>query len=152
MQKIISLIVVFGVFFSSTALAQSNWLVRTKGKSTQQTLYQDGSIVRTNRGDPKTTFDQSENAGHKRVKYDLDISDWSVAAYGISSPTDYFVNYKEPDGNLRVIVYYDWKAMTAVSASKMVYGDMPGGYAYEEVPIESVKVPKYCRDNYGCIG
>lgn len=151
MKKVISLIVLTGVLtltFVTSGFGASQWLVKSKGNR-QHTLWLDGTITK---GDPKTTFHKEENAGHKNVKYDLDISDWSIAAYGGSNHTSYFVNYKEPDGNLRVIVYYDWISMTVVSVSQMVYADSYGGYTYESVPVESVKTAEYCFGSYGCLG
>ena len=82
----------------------------TKGEN-QQILWQDGTVTR---GDPKTSYDQSENEAHR---YKLDLSDWLIGSQG-GAHTEYTVTYLSPEkwtGD-QVIVTYNLLESKPISA------------------------------------
>jgi len=119
-------ILLFGLV--QVGFAQQNWLARQKKPSAegQWVLLEDGSVTR---GDPKTTYDQSENRLHsekqrERSQPTLDLTGRPICAQGGSNNTDnFFVNFGTGRcgfgydahvgaGNAYVtaLVYYDLRA------------------------------------------
>lgn len=111
----------------STALAAQpafgqEWVVRSKSKN-PQVLWQDGSVTR---GDPKTSFDQSQNEGHR---YKLDLTEWTIGSQG-SSHDAYTVTYLNPQlwTADQVIVTYnllEGKVTSAVRQTNTVVTEIP---------------------------
>jgi len=59
--KSILCISIIALLICNVAHANPAWLVKTKTSKVSFTLFENGTIERTNRGDPKTDYDQKEN-------------------------------------------------------------------------------------------
>ena len=138
------LVMVFS--FAQVGLAEAKWLVRTKDSPSkvQFTLFEDGSIQRANRGDPKTDYDQRENCQHgksknckKETEYAFDLTNWNICAQGGSNHTDnFFVNF----GNGGCGFGYDYHVgVENAFVRALVYYDLNAG----GVPIKVYQISSY---------
>ncbi len=110
MSKILLVALIMSITLAAQPAFGQEWVVKSKGKN-PQILWQDGLVTR---GDPKTTYDQSENEAHR---YKLDISKWTIGSQG-SSHDAYTVTYLSPEKGTgdQVIVTYNLLEGSAISA------------------------------------
>jgi len=107
---------IIALLICNLGYANPAWLVKTKISKVSFTLLEDGTIERTNRGDPKTDYDQKENCAHGKSKNCqeskqieiLDITNWTLSGAG-GIHEAYQVYYISPElgWNDQIWAYYN---------------------------------------------
>ena len=93
-----------------SGISNADWLVKSKGTQAPFTLNEDGTVVKNNRGDPKASFDQSENCRHGKSKNctpQNTLEGALVLAQGGSNHEDYFVSFRRE--NYVYVIQHDLK-------------------------------------------
>jgi len=121
---------IVALLICNVAYANTVWLVKTKTSKVSFTLFENGTIERTNRGDPKTDYSKKDNCAHgksancleeSKPEITLDISNWLIGSQG-SHSDNYHVTYLSPTLRTgdQVVVYYNLIEGTVLNATRQL--------------------------------
>ena len=161
MDKVARFVTLLTLIAFSGGNTEAGWQVKEKKPSNgvPWVLSHEGSITR---GDPKTTYDQSENQQHSQNHQPkppvLDISGWTLNGQGgCNAPgtTGYCMEYLSPatlgSGIIdRVVIEYNRTEGKAVSAYRETMTATGADYTRTALDPNLVTRQPYCT-NYGCI-